>query len=80
MKAKIQLWGNSLALRIPKSFAIELGLQANSPVNLTLVKGTLVIEQIPEQEYNLEELLSEVRETNIPDPVDFGRAKGKEIW
>ena len=26
MKSRIQKWGNSLALRIPKSFAIEAGL------------------------------------------------------
>ncbi len=26
MKTRIQKWGNSLALRIPKSFAVETGL------------------------------------------------------
>ena len=27
MKTRIQKWGNSLALRIPKSFANEVGLE-----------------------------------------------------
>jgi antitoxin component of MazEF toxin-antitoxin module len=29
MKTRVQKWGNSLALRIPKSFAMEAGLRAN---------------------------------------------------
>ena len=39
MKMWMQKWGNSLAIRIPKAFAAELGLEENSPVELSLVKG-----------------------------------------
>ena len=34
MKTRIQKWGNSLALRIPKSFANEVGLEQDSPVEV----------------------------------------------
>lgn len=44
MKTRIQKWGNSLALRIPKSFAAEAGLSENSPVDLALVEGRLVVQ------------------------------------
>lgn len=43
MKTRIQKWGNSLALRIPKSFANEVGLESNALVELALVNGQLVV-------------------------------------
>ena len=39
MKTRVQKWGNSLALRIPKSFAAEAGLHADAAVELSLVEG-----------------------------------------
>lgn len=39
MKTRVLKWGNSLALRIPKSFAIEAGLCEGAPVELALVEG-----------------------------------------
>jgi len=38
MKTTIQKWGNSLALRIPKAFADELGLERDSLVELTMTE------------------------------------------
>jgi antitoxin MazE len=32
MKTRIQKWGNSLALRIPRSFAAEAGLRLDAAV------------------------------------------------
>ncbi len=29
MKSRVQKWGNSLVLRIPKSFPMEAGVRAN---------------------------------------------------
>ncbi len=35
MQARVQRWGNSLAIRIPKPFALEIGLEQNdNPVQL----------------------------------------------
>ncbi len=36
MKTRIQKWGNSLALRIPKSFALETGLEQDATVDVAL--------------------------------------------
>ena len=41
MRARVQKWGNSLALRIPKSFADEIGLGENSSIQL-MIKEALV--------------------------------------
>ena len=37
MKSRVQKWGNSLALRIPKSFAVEAGLARTARSNCPLL-------------------------------------------
>ena len=39
MKTRVQKWGNSLAVRIPKSFAAEVGLHEDAAVELSVAKG-----------------------------------------
>lgn len=80
MKAKIQKWGNSLALRIPKSFALEVGLQEDANVELTLDAGQLHIMPLPESPMTLEEMMAKVNEGNLHHEVDSGSAVGQEIW
>jgi antitoxin MazE len=80
MKARIQKWGNSLALRIPKSFASEAGLHEDAPVELSLAKGRLIVQPIQEAPLKLDDLLREVTDENLHGEWDTGPAVGKEIW
>jgi len=80
MKTRVQKWGNSLALRIPKSFAMDAGLQANAAVELSLIKGKLVVQPVPPQPLSLEELLRGITDDNMPGEWDTGKAIGKEAW
>ena len=80
MKARVQKWGNSLALRIPKSFAEEAGLHEDAPVELSLVEGRLVVQPILPQPLTLEELLRCITDENLPGEWDTGPAVGKEVW
>jgi len=79
MRSQVQKWGNSLALRIPKSFAIEAGLQADAVVDLALVEGKLVVTPQPEP-VTLEALLAGVTANNLHDEQDFGGPAGREVW
>lgn len=80
MRSRIQKWGNSLALRIPKSFAQEIGLDRDVPVNVSLEDGKLIVAPIPEPALTLERLLEQVTEDNIHREADTGRAVGEEAW
>ena len=80
MKLKIQKWGNSLALRIPKALAIEANVESGSTVDLSLANGELKIKPVADQEYTLEELLSGITTENIHDEVSTGMPQGKESW
>lgn len=79
MKTKIQKWGNSLAIRIPKPFAMEIRLDDNSEVDVSIKNGQLVVDPI-KKTYDLDDLLKAVKKDNVPDMIDFGPPVGKEIW
>jgi antitoxin MazE len=65
MQTKVQKWGNSLALRIPKSFALNMDIKQNEFVDLSIGDGKLIITPITEKEYSLKELLAGVSEDNL---------------
>ncbi|MGZ5479037.1 MAG: AbrB/MazE/SpoVT family DNA-binding domain-containing protein [Candidatus Aminicenantales bacterium] len=65
MKTRVQKWGNSLAVRIPKSFADDLGLENNSAVEMSLAEGTLVVKPDRDTQWALDSLLAEVTDENI---------------
>lgn len=76
METRVQRWGNSLALRIPKSLADEVGLKDNTPVQLSLHDRQLVIVPL----LSLDALLAQVSEDNRHDEVLTGPAVGGEAW
>ncbi|MBS1252323.1 MAG: Antitoxin MazE [Anaerolineales bacterium] len=80
MRTRVQKWGNSLALHIPKPFATEIGLQRNSTVEVSLVNGQLVIVPVVEPALTLEHLLSQVTEDNLHGEIETGPAVGREAW
>jgi antitoxin MazE len=80
MKTQVQKWGNSLALRIPKAFAADLGLAQDSPVEISLKDGNLVIRPSSIQRYELDDLLMRVTDANLHGEQDYGEAVGSEEW
>ena len=80
MKVQIQKWGNSLALRIPKSFAVESKVEQGSTVEVSLEKGRIVVTPVAEPEYTLEGLLEKVTKNNIHGETDTGVFVGNEAW
>ena len=80
MRAQVQKWGNSLALRIPKPFADETKVQAGSIVELSVSEGKLVIEPVREKKTTLKQLLAKVHRGNLHSEVDSGPRVGRESW
>jgi antitoxin MazE len=80
MVTKIQKWGNSLGLRIPKSFAKDAGVEEGSPVDISIEGDRLIIQRIRLAKYELENLVSEIREDNLHDEIPAGDPTGREAW
>jgi antitoxin MazE len=80
MVTKIQKWGNSLGLRIPKSFAAEAGVEEGSAVDIFLEGDRLVIQSLRRERYRLSDLLSQIKENNLHKKISTGDAAGREAW
>lgn len=80
MRSRIQKWGNSLAVRIPKPFAEEVGLIEDADVVISLRDGELVVAPSRGSHYVLADLLKKVSPRNVHAEVDTGRRVGREVW
>lgn len=80
MLTKVQKWGNSLALRIPKAFAVDAQLENDSFVEISIVKGKIVITPVTVPNWTLEELLAGINKNNLHHEIDTGIAVGNEVW
>jgi antitoxin MazE len=79
MTAKIQKWGNSLALRIPKSVAQQINLSVGDGVELQ-VSGTELHVRPARRVYRLGDLVRKISDTNRHTETDWGYSAGREAW
>ncbi|NLC55229.1 MAG: AbrB/MazE/SpoVT family DNA-binding domain-containing protein [Armatimonadetes bacterium] len=80
MQTRVQQWGNSLAVRIPKAFAREAQIAAGSAVDISVVDGKLVVERAAAPHYSLDELLAGITDDNLHGEWHTGPAVGAEEW
>lgn len=80
MEAKVKKWGNSLGLRIPKSFSAQTGIVDGSNVDIQLEGNKITIVPLNKSEYTLDELLSKVSEENMHYEIKTNGPVGEEIW
>lgn len=80
MKAKIQKWGNSLAVRIPKAYAHEMKVGDGASIQMMVEEGALVIRPDRGSEWALEALLAGVTDENIHEEWETGPPRGRESW
>jgi antitoxin MazE len=78
MKIQVQKWGNSLALRIPKSYAVETKIENGSTVEVVVQKGALVVKPTVKDNLTLDEMLANITEENLHTEIDFGKSEGRE--
>lgn len=84
MKVTFQKWGNSLALRVPKAVADQIGARDGRAAEMTVTNGKLVIEvALPKRRkrrYALDELVAGITPDNRHDEIDWGPTVGNEVW
>ncbi len=84
MTTKVQKWGNSLAVRLPKELAKSLDLKSGTSVRFFKKSNSFEVKvDIPpkkiEYTYKLEELLKGMTKKNLHPETDWGSDVGKEI-
>ncbi len=79
MRTSIAKWGNSLALRLPKKLAEDIGLVDGATVDLRVEGDALVV--VPARKrYRLSDLLAEMKPEARHGETDWGAPRGKEDW
>ncbi len=72
-------WGNSLGLRLPKTIALEAGVEEGDPVDVSVKDGAIVIRP-SRPTYTLEQLVAKITPRNRHDESDWGAPVGDERW
>jgi antitoxin MazE len=85
MKVEFLKWGNSLALRIPKAFAQEIGASVGKAASMEVRDGKLVVETAKpkrrqRRRYTLEQLVAGIRPENRHRENEWGPPVGNEVW
>lgn len=79
MKTVLQKWGNSLALRIPRSVVAEIAVGAGQAVNVRVNKGRIVVEPVTRKRYELSDLISAMTAKNRHAEANSGASRGREF-
>ncbi|MDZ4859349.1 MAG: AbrB/MazE/SpoVT family DNA-binding domain-containing protein [Candidatus Hydrogenedentes bacterium] len=80
MLTKVQRWGNSLGVRIPKSFAEEAQMSEGSEVDVRVERGELVVRATKRKKYRLDDLVRKITPKNRHAEVTSGGQVGREVW
>jgi antitoxin MazE len=80
MRVRVQRWGNSLAVRIPKPLAEDARVGEGTVLNLAVSEGKVVATPVKKRQSSLRQLLAKVTRKNLHTEVDFGPSVGREIW
>jgi antitoxin MazE len=78
MSAKIQKWGNSLGIRIPKTIIEKMNLSENAEVKVEHKDGVIIIFQA-KKKFSLETLVDEITTDNLHEEEIFVK-EGTEVW
>lgn len=79
MNAKIQKWGNSLGLRIPKHIAKQVNLSEGSSL-IVAVENENIILSPQKKPLSLSVLVDAITPQNRHGEIEWGETQGKETW
>ncbi len=79
MVTRVQRWGNSLAVRIPHSFAVQAKVVEGTAVDIAVERDRLVVKPV-QHRYRLRDLLKAINSRNRHGEIATGPAVGRENW
>ena len=79
MRTRVDRWGNSLGVRIPKAIAERADLREGSHVEMDVENGAVILRRSKPQ-YTLDELLEGVTPDMIQRDLEIEGSVGAERW
>lgn len=80
MESKIQKWGNSNGIRIPKVILDSLDLKRDDLVEIKKEEEKIVITKLKRERISLKKRIANYDGPNLCKEFVWDEATGKEIW
>lgn len=80
MEAKLQKWGNSDGIRIPRDILKLLNLKTNDKVELKYENDKLIITKQKKEKISLKERFANYKGENLAKDFIWDEDIGKELW
>jgi len=82
MVTKVQKWGNSQGLRLPKRLLEDAHISVGDEVDVTTQDGVIVIAPVKRVRgtRSLQDLVSRIPKDYEVEEVDWGEPVGREAW
>ena len=78
--SKIQKWGNSQGIRIPKKMLETLDLKVNDSISIEEGENCLKIKKVEEKLSNIDKLFLNYDGEYEKIDLDWDNEAGKEVW
>jgi antitoxin MazE len=79
VRAQLVKWGNSQAVRIPKTVLEQAHMREGEELEIRVKEGRITIEPL-NQKLTLEFLVAGITPENRYEEQDWGKPAGREIW
>ncbi|KPP81748.1 MAG: type II toxin-antitoxin system antidote component MazE [Oceanicaulis sp. HLUCCA04] len=79
MQTEVKKWGNSLGVRLPRHITEGASLRDGTPIELSL-EGDTVVLRPTRQKFKLTDLLKGHKKADENAEIEWGPAKGEEVW
>ncbi|HEY4493551.1 MAG TPA: AbrB/MazE/SpoVT family DNA-binding domain-containing protein [Candidatus Paceibacterota bacterium] len=80
MSTTVQKWGNSLGVRLSRPLADKFKLRKGSIVEVVSDADFIIIKPEMTPVESLDEMVKKINAKNKHKKVEWGRARGKELW
>ncbi|HEY3137986.1 MAG TPA: AbrB/MazE/SpoVT family DNA-binding domain-containing protein [Blastocatellia bacterium] len=80
MVSRIQRWGNSQGVRLPKTVLDLAHIEVGDKVEIIVDDQQILVKKVPRAKYDLSELVSRIPKGYKSKEVSFGAPVGKEEW
>ena len=82
MPTKIQKWGNSQGIRIPRDVLAKAGVRIGQDLDVSARNGCITIRASRKirGKYQIEKLVAKIPKKPKFKEVDWGKPRGREVW
>lgn len=81
MAYRVQKWGNSNGVRIPKVYLEALNIKSGDPINIVRDENKIIITKAEREKASLKQRIKKYVGSDVDDEeFTWDEAKGKEIW